>query len=202
MSLITRILNVFRRRRLDDDLRQEIETHLALIQEEGRANGLTADQADREARWRFGSPLSYRERAMDAVVALWLEQALRDLLFAARRLRRARVFTIAAVLTLALAIGANASIFTIVHRVVLSPLPYPDSNQVIDLDHSGLGVNVTTGINMTPGLYFTYLDRAQTLEGVALYWPSELTLNDSGGEPERLRIAYVTPSWYRPPRRL
>jgi putative ABC transport system permease protein len=194
MSLITRILNVFRRRRLDDDLRQEIETHLALIQEEGRANGLTADQADREARWRFGSPLSYRERAMDAVVALWLEQALRDLLFAARRLRRARVFTIAAVLTLALAIGANASIFTIVHRVVLSPLPYPDSNQVIDLDHSGLGVNVTTGINMTPGLYFTYLDRAQTLEGVALYWPSELTLNDSGGEPERLRIAYVTPS--------
>jgi hypothetical protein len=49
---ITRILNVFRRRRLDDDLRQEIETHLALIKEEGRANGLTADQADREARSR------------------------------------------------------------------------------------------------------------------------------------------------------
>jgi putative ABC transport system permease protein len=194
MSGITRLLNVLRRRRLDDDLRQEIETHLALIQEEGRANGLTADQADRETRSRFGSPLSYREHAMDAVVAMWLEHALKDLLFAARRLRRAPAFTIAAVLTLALAIGANASIFTIVHRVVLNPLPYPDSNQVIDLDHSGLGVNLTTGIQMTPGLYFTYLDRARTLEGVALYWPSELTLSDRGAGPERLRIAYVTAS--------
>jgi putative ABC transport system permease protein len=184
-----------RRHRRDDELRQELETHLALIQEEGRANGLTAAQADREARSRFGSPLSYRERAMDAVVvAMWLEHARRDLLFAARRLRRAPAFTMAAVLTLALAIGANASIFTIVHRVVLNPLPYPESNQVIDLDHAGLGVNVTTGIQMSPGLYFTYLDRARTLEGVALYWPNELTLTDSGGEPERLRIAHVTPS--------
>src|SRR4030095_9519580 len=190
---ITRLLNVFRRRRLDDDLRQEIETHLALIQEEGRANGLTADQADREARSRLGRPLAYRERAMDAVVAMWLEHALKDLLFAARRLRRAPAFTMAAVLTLALAIGAHAAIFTIVHRVVLSPLPYPESNQVIDLDHAGLGVNVTTGIHMSPGLYFTYLDRARTLEGVALYWPNELTLTDNGGEPERLRIAHVTP---------
>ncbi len=194
MSRIRRLWNVVRRHRLDDELRQELETHLALIQEEGRANGLTADQADREARSRFGSPLSYRERAMDAVVAMWLEHARRDLLFAARRLRRAPAFTMAAVLTLALAIGANASIFTIVHRVVLNPLPYPESNQVIDLDHAGLGVNVTTGIQMTPGLYFTYLDRARTLEGVALYWPTELTLTDSGGEPERLRIAHVTPS--------
>jgi predicted permease len=194
MSLITRILNVFRRRRLDDDLRQEIETHLALIEEEGRANGLTTDQADREARSRFGSPLSYRERAMDAVVATWLEHALKDLLFAARRLRRAPAFTTAAVLTLALAIGANAAIFTIVHRVVLNPLAYPDSNQVIDLDHSGLGVNLPAGIQMTPGLYFTYLDRARTLEGLALYWPNELTLTDNNGEPERLRITHVTPS--------
>jgi putative ABC transport system permease protein len=194
MSGFTRILNVLRRRRLDDELRQEIETHLALIQEEGRANGLTADQADREARLRFGSPLSYRERAMDAGVAMWPEHARKDLVFAARRLRRAPAFTVAAVLTLALAIGANASIFTIVHRVVLNPLPYPESNQVIDLDHAGLGVNVTTGIHMSPGLYFTYLDRTRTLEGVALYWPNELTLTDNGGEPERLRIAHVTAS--------
>jgi hypothetical protein len=81
---------------------------------------------------------------------MWLEHARKDLLFAARQLRRAPAFTMAAVLTLALAIGANASIFTIVHRVVLSRLPYPESNQVIDLDHAGLGVSVTTGIQMSP----------------------------------------------------
>jgi predicted permease len=194
MSSIWRLWNLVRRHRLDDDLRQELETHLALIQEEGRASGLTAEQADREARLRFGSPLSYRERAMDASVAMWLDHTRKDLLFAARRLRRAPAFTMAAILTLALAIGANASIFTIVHRVVLNPLPYPESNKVIDLDHAGLGVNAPTGIQMSPGLYFTYLDRARTLEGVALYWPTELTLTDGGGESERLRVALVTPS--------
>jgi hypothetical protein len=123
-----------------------------------------------------------------------LDRLGRELRHAARRLVRSPAFTLATVLTLALAIGANASIFTIVYRVVLNPLPYPESNRVIDLDHAGLGVNVTTGIHMSPGLYFTYLDRARTLEGVALYWPSELTLSDSGAEPERLRIAYVTAS--------
>src|SRR5262245_44546688 len=101
MSRIRRLWNVVRRNRLADDLRQELETHLALIQEEGRANGLTADQADRDARLRFGSPLAHRERAIDAVVAMWLEHARKDLLFAARRLLRAPAFTMAAVLTLA-----------------------------------------------------------------------------------------------------
>jgi putative ABC transport system permease protein len=112
-----------------------------------------------------------------------------------RRLVRSPAFTIAAVLTLALAIGANASIFAVVERVLLNPLPYPDSNKVIDLDHGATpsGRNVPSGIQMTPGLYYEYLDRARTLENVALYRTDEQTLTD-GGEPERIRIARVTPS--------
>jgi len=98
-------------------------------------------------------------------------------------------------LTLALAIGANASIFAVVHRVVLNPLPYPDSNQLIDLDHgaSPSGANVPTGIQMTSGLYDHYLSRSRTLDGIALYRPDEQTLA-GGGEPERIRIALVTAS--------
>ena len=64
---------------------------------------------------------------------MWLEHLHRDLLFAARRLLRAPAFTIAAILTLALAIGANASIFTIVHRVVLNPLPYDEPGKIVVL---------------------------------------------------------------------
>jgi putative ABC transport system permease protein len=122
-------------------------------------------------------------------------QLFRELQFATRRLLRSPAFTVAAVLTLALAIGANASIFTVVRRVLLNPLPYPDSDRVIDLDHGGTpnGRNVPTGIQMTPGLFYEYLDRARTLEGVALYRTDEQTLTD-GGEPERIRIARVTPS--------
>jgi len=114
---------------------------------------------------------------------------------ATRRLVRSPAFTIAAVLTLALAIGANASIFAVVERVLLNPLPYPDSNNVLDLDHGATpsGRNVPSGIQMTPGLYYEYLDRARTLENVALYRTDEQTLTD-GGEPERIRIARVTPS--------
>src|SRR5436309_343743 len=122
-----------------------------------------------------------------------LETAFKDMIFAARRLMRSPAFTLATVLTLALAIGANTSIFTVVYRVVVNPLPYPDSNAVIDLDHGAAVVNVSTGIQMTPGLYYTYLDRARTLEAIALYRTDEQTFVD-GYEPERIRIARVTPS--------
>jgi putative ABC transport system permease protein len=194
MSALRRLVNVLRRQRLDNELRQEMQTHLALIEDEERANGASADQARRRATLRFGTQAGSRERSLDAVVATSIATMAKDLAFAARRLRQAPAFTLAAILTLALALGANASMFAIVRRVVLNPLPYPDSNQLIDLDHAGLGVNVTTGIQMNPGLYFTYLDRAHTLDGVALYWATDQTLADGGAEPERLRTAIVTPS--------
>src|SRR5262249_54151448 len=99
------------------------------------------------------------------------------------------------VLTLALAIGATTAMFAVVERVVLNPLPYPDSSRLIDLDHgaSPSGANVPTGIQMTPGLYHTYLDRARSIERAALYRIDEQTLT-GGGEPERIRVARVTPS--------
>jgi putative ABC transport system permease protein len=195
MRALQRLWNIVRRPSLDDELRQEIDTHLALIEEEERGHGSSAEQARQRARARFGSPLGYRERSLDAVIATWVEGVGQELVFAARRLTRSPAFTLASVLTLALAIGANASIFAVVHRVVLNPLPYPDSNQLIDLDHgaSPSGANVATGIQMTSGLYDLYLSRSRTLDGIALYRPDEQTLA-GGGEPERIRIAFVTAS--------
>lgn len=112
---------------------------------------------------------------------------------AARRLVRTPAFTVATVLTLALAIGANAAIFAVVQRVVLNPLPYADSDRLIALDHGALGLNMPTGIVMAPGLYYQYLDRARTLEGVALYRSEDVTVSGSVA-PERIRIARATPS--------
>jgi putative ABC transport system permease protein len=110
---------------------------------------------------------------------------------AARRLLRSPVFTLAAVLTLALAIGANASIFAVVQRVVLNPLPYPDSDQLIELEHGMQRLNVPSGIGMTLGLYYQYSDRSRMLSGVALYRTDDLTLTGDG-EPERIRAARGT----------
>ena len=112
-----------------------------------------------------------------------LEQELRH---AARRLLFAPSFTAAAVLTLALAIGATVSIFAVVQRVVLNPLPYPKSDRLLELRHAD-------GLGMGADSYAHYASRARTLEGVAIWDDTEITLTGRG-DPERLRIARVTPS--------
>ena len=117
-----------------------------------------------------------------------------EIRYAARRLARSPSFTIASVLTLALAIGANAAIFTVVYHVVLNPLPYGDSERLLALDIGMPSRNIPRGINsLTPQLYYQYLDRARTIEHIALHQTDELTLTGQG-TPERLRIARATAS--------
>jgi putative ABC transport system permease protein len=193
MSPLRRLWNLMRRTRLDDDLQQELGTHLALLEEEERGHGVGAEQARHNARSRFGSPLVYRERALDAVMATWFESACKETVFASRRLARSPAFTLATMMTLALAIGANVAIFTVVERVVLNPLPYPESDRLIDLDHGAERLNLPSGMGMTRGLYYHYAERSRTLESVALYETDDLTLAGNG-EPERIRIARATPS--------
>src|SRR5207247_1964478 len=84
--------------RIEEDLRQEMETHLALIEDEGRVRGLNALQARQNARTRFGGPLVYREQAFDAVTLTWLVDAWKDVTLAARRLMRSPTFSVAALL--------------------------------------------------------------------------------------------------------
>src|SRR5436853_6626317 len=111
----------------------------------------------------------------------------RELRFAVRRLVRSPAFTIASVVTLALAIGANTAIFAVVERVLLNPLPYPDSDRLVDLDHAATtssGRSVAGGIQVSAGLYYEYLDRARTMEAAALYRTTEQTLT-GGAEAAR-----------------
>jgi len=112
---------------------------------------------------------------------------------AARRLWRSPAFTTATVLTLALAIGANAAIFAVVERVVINPLPYPDSDRLITLDHGSVVLKVASGMETTPGLYLIYRNRSQSLESAAIWGMQDRTLL-SRGEPERLPTSNVTPS--------
>src|SRR5438093_2444547 len=120
----------------------------------------------------------------------------RELRHAARRLAQSPAFTIASVLTLALAIGATTSIFAVVERVLLNPLPYPESDRLVDLDHGAMtsaGRSIASGLQMTAGLYYHYTERARSIESIALYRTGEQTLTGTG-DPERIRIARVTPT--------
>jgi putative ABC transport system permease protein len=121
-----------------------------------------------------------------------MDHTIRELLHGARRLARAPGFTLAAILTLALAIGANTAIFTLVHRVVLAPLPYPDADRLIALDHTAPGINLPSGLGMSTGLYREYSALPST-ESLALYMAHGMTLSGDGGA-ERIDVLLATPS--------
>ena len=112
---------------------------------------------------------------------------------AARRLLRSPAFTLASVLTLGLAIGANAAIFAVVQRVVLNPLPYPRSDRLVEVDHGLQTLNVPNGLGVSRGLYLHYRERARTLQAIAAYNDEAPTLTGAG-EPEQLATIRATPS--------
>jgi predicted permease len=118
----------------------------------------------------------------------------REIRHATRRLIHSPTFTLAAVSTLALAIGANAAIFAVVQRVILNPLPYPDSDRLIALDYGIPARNVSSGLTaMSWQLYHQLADHARTLDGVAVYNTAQVTLTGNG-DPERIQVARATPS--------
>jgi predicted permease len=166
---------------------------------------------------RFGEA---RERGPRAILRFWLVETIgligsvarersggwarrprlpaltREVRLAVRRLARVPGFTGAVVLTLALAIGANTAIFTVVRRVVLAPLPYPESERLVALDHGALGLDRASGLGATSGLYWQYAERARTLESVALHQSVEMTLSGDG-EAESVTVTRATPSLVR-----
>ena len=84
---------------------------------------------------------------------------------AMRRLVKNSGFTVAAIFTLALGIGANTAIYSVVYSVVLSPLPYPESERLVWLDHAAAGIGTEKGLDMTNGLYVHYGERSRTPDG-------------------------------------
>jgi predicted permease len=189
MSSLRRLWNVLRRSRMDDDLRQELGTHVALIEEQERSHGLTADQARRNARTRFGNPHVYRERALDAVIATWFENACKDIRFAARVLVRAPGFSAAAVLTIALGIGANAAMFSVVSGVILRPLPHPRPEQLMYLSAQYPAPNARQS-QLSAGEYFALREVNRSFAAIGGFRPGETNIT-GGDRALRVRSAYV-----------
>jgi predicted permease len=186
--LARRLHNLFRHSRADRDLMREINAHLRMLEDEFRRRGLSDDEARYAARRAFGGVEQVKEQQRDARSFRWLDDVRQDAQYAVRMLRRAPGFTIAAMLTLALGIGANSAIFTVVHAVMLRPLPYPQPDRLIGIvqQHKSFGVDVVT----LPD-YLQWRDRAKSLSALAAAW--RITVNLTGvDEPERLAGAAVT----------
>jgi predicted permease len=123
----------WRRRGADVDLAQEINLYLAEEIDENIARGMSPDEARRQAYLKFGSPQQVRESVWQQNSVTLIDSAWRDLKYAARTLSRSPEFTLVAVLVMALGIGANIALFTVVRCVLLNPLPYRDPSQLVSL---------------------------------------------------------------------
>jgi len=111
-----------------------------------------------------------------------------DLRYAARSLRRSPGFTIVAILTLGLGLGATAAIFTLLNAVVLQPLPYPEPDRLVDIGTRWPGVNADMRIGISPANYFYFRDHSRTLQDVGIYHTTEATITGDD-HPERVRVA-------------
>ncbi len=130
--LLRRTVNALRPGRAEAARAREVAAHLALLEDEYRRKGLSEAEARRAARRAFGGE-SWNDRQRDARSIVWLDDLRRDLRYALRTLGRSPGFTIVAILTLSLAIGANAAIFTVVDHVLIQSLPAPDADRLVRL---------------------------------------------------------------------
>src|SRR5690606_28069048 len=110
---------------------------------------------------------------------------------AARRLARRPSFALASVLVLGLGIAAATSVFTLVHGVLLRPLPYPDADELVVVDHGGHGIGIPQGLGIAHGVYRFYAEHARGASALAMYtnWTPTLT---GTGDPVRLRAVSAT----------
>jgi putative ABC transport system permease protein len=131
MSLIRRILNSQRREKLDAEIHAELHSHIEMAVEDGVRRGMSEQEARREAILRFGNTGMVHESVADEDIFLSLNSICSDVVYAFRQLRRNPAFSLPAVLTLAIGIGASTAVFSLVQAFLLRPLPYPDASRLV-----------------------------------------------------------------------
>jgi putative ABC transport system permease protein len=173
MSWLARIRNVFRSNALSRDIDREMEFHLAERTDQLSASGMKPDDARREARRRFGNYGLIKERTRERDLAAWIDTLGGDLRYALRGFRSAPGFVAVAILSLALGIGANTAIFTLIDAVVLKSLPVSHPEELVGVTRDSVNL-------FTNPLWEQIRDRQDMFDGVLAYGDAEFNLADGG----------------------
>ncbi len=190
-----RLWDCWRPTRSDADLAQELQSHLDLARERAERSGLSTADAVRETALQLGTATHSMDAVRDQRGLRWLEEATRDARYAVRALRRHPTFAAAALSTLAIAVGANTAVFSVVNSVLLRPLPYPAADRLVAVSHAAPGApglaTVSGGLRLSLSMYVTYAEQNRTFDAIGLWAPSAMTVTGRG-DPEDVAGVLVT----------
>jgi hypothetical protein len=188
MSWLRRIAATWRavsgRDALDHDATGEVRAYVDLLTDEGISRGLSPEEARRRALIAVEGATQVRETVRESRPGAWIAHAQQDVWYGARVLRRSPAFTISAILTLALAIGATIAMTRVLHAVVLAPLPFPDASRLVSVSAHGY-----------LGEYLQFRERAESFEATSYVSVAPMALTGQG-EPVRLEAVAVTTDFF------
>ena len=165
-----RLQSFARKKPLDQDLAEEMASHLQFAIEENIQNGMPPQEAERQARISFGGPQQSKETHRESRGLPFLDTLLRDIRYTFRTLWRDRAFAAIAILILALGIGANIAVFSIINTLLLRPLPFANSNELAWLD-SNRGLGGLSSLTYKIDVYDEYAKQNRSFQQVTAYMP-------------------------------
>ncbi len=186
---------VFRRGKVYGDLAEEIRLHLEERTEQFIREGMSRNEAEQAARRSFGNATLLEERSREVWQLPWLESIGTDLKLVFRRLGKSPGFTVTVLLTLAIGIGANAAVFSVLDSVLFRPLPYPKPNQLVAVRLIAPGAaglaDFSSGLRLSPSMYFTFSEQNRTFQSFGVWFMA--TANVTGlGQPHEVHTASIT----------
>jgi predicted permease len=192
---IARLGGTFSRGRRDTELEQELRLHLDLAAEEERRRSTTSESAHRMAAIQVGGVAQTMDALRDQRGLPGLEDLVHDLRHSVRTLRHSPTFTIVALLTLAIGIGATTAVFSVVNSVLLKPLAYPHAEELVAVWHKAPGAaglsTISGDLRLSPSMYFTYAERNRTFQAFGLWFAASNTVTGLA-EPEQVPTLLIT----------
>jgi predicted permease len=190
---LLRLRSLFGKTRVDRELERELAFHIDQQIQENISHGMSAEQARRVAIRSLGGMTQVQEECRDMRRINQLETIWNDLRYGVRTLRRTPGFTVVLVLTMALAIGANSAIFSVINGVLLRPLPYPHPERLVCIYFNA---DTAPKFALNPFDLRDFRERNRAFDGVAGIAPFDAQLSGAGSEPVKLKSFAVTAGYF------